>query len=429
MPGDSAASGPARSAHPAVREVLRDPLWQLAASRLTTGERHEILARLVTGDGTSGDAIAVSIELAAPSTTALIGTLAASGARVVNVGDHTVEAFVAANRLAAIARLDAVRAVRPIRRHAVTAQASPAVALHGSNVWQAAGLTGKGVKVGIIDGGFEGIEALLGTEVPAAIHAHCYTSPGSFTTKLADCANGETHGTAVAEAVSAMAPGIDLYVADPISRLDEQRAVAWMTGNGVRIVNASFFSGLMFDGPGDGTSPYGDSMYALVDQAVAGGALWVNAAGNAGDSGWTGAWTDADGNDWLDFAPGVEVDSMTLATGTDVTVAIRWADPWGESANNYDLALYSGSTRVASSTDVQDGQWRPVRGPRVPGRDPGSVRHQDPARLGRTDVAHAAPGGHERGRQAQPSGRRGNPAHAGRQHEPGDGRGGCRERR
>ena len=182
---------------------------------------------------------------------------------------------------------------------------------------------------------------------------------GTFTTAIADCANGETHGTAVAEAVFDMAPGVDLYVADPISRLDEQRTVAWMIGNGIRVINASFLSGLMFEGPGDGTSPYSDSMYALVDQAVAGGALWVNAAGNAGDSGWTGAWTDGDGDGLLDFAPGVRADSMTLAAGTDVTVAIRWADPWGASANNYDLELYSGSTEVASSTDVQAGSGDP----------------------------------------------------------------------
>jgi hypothetical protein len=182
---------------------------------------------------------------------------------------------------------------------------------------------------------------------------------GSFTTNLADCTNGETHGTAVAEAIFDMAPGVDLYVADPISSLDQQRAVTWMTGEGIRIINASFFSGLIFEGPGDGTSPYGDSLYALVDQAVAAGALWVNAAGNAGDSGWTGAWTDADNNGRLEFAPGVEVDSMTLAAGADVTVAIRWADPWGASANNYDLELYSGSTLVASSTDVQAGAGDP----------------------------------------------------------------------
>jgi hypothetical protein len=352
-----AAAAPA--AHPPPREVLREPLWRLASPRLSASERRELMAGLVSDDRAAGPAIAVSIELVAPATPAVTGALAAAGARVANVAGRTVEAYVSPDRLATVAGLDAVWAIRPVRHPALSADASPVVALHGSDAWQAAGLTGTGVKVGIIDGGFADMAALLGTKLPATVHAHCYTSVGSFTTNLADCANGETHGTAVAEAVFDMAPGIDLYVADPISSLDEQRAVTWMTSNGIRIINASFFSGLIFEGPGDGTSPYSNSLYALIDQAVSGGSLWVNAAGNGGDSGWTGAWSDADNNGWLDFAPGDDVDSMTLAAGADVTVAIRWADPWGASANNYDLALYSGSTRVGSSTDVQSGAGDP----------------------------------------------------------------------
>ena len=358
--GGTVAGGAAgTSAHPPAREVLREPLWQLVSARLSPNERLQLMAGLVTDVRTAGPAIAVSIELSAPATGVVISALAADGARVVNVAERTIEAFVAPDRLATVAGLAAVRAIRPIRHSATAGSVSPAVALHGSGAWQAAGLTGTGVKVGIIDGGFAGIEARLGTELPATVHAHCYTSVGSSTTNLADCANGETHGTAVAEAVFDMAPGVDLYVADPISRLDEQRAVTWMTANGVQVINASFYSGQIFEGAGDGTSPYDNALYALVNHAVAGGALWVNAAGNAGDAGWTGPWTDADTNGWLDFAPGDEMDSMTLAAGANVTVAIRWADPWGASANNYDLVLYSGATRVASSTDVQAGAGDP----------------------------------------------------------------------
>ena len=358
--GSTAAGGATvPSGHPPPREVLREPLWQLTTTQLSPSERRRLMAGLVTDDRTAGPAIAVSIELGAPATAALVDALAADGARVVNVAERTIEAYVSPDGLATVAGLDAVRAIRPIRHPAATGYVSPAVALHGSSAWQAAGLTGSGVKVGIIDGGFADIAVRLGTELPATVHAHCYTSVGSFTTNLADCANGETHGTAVAEAIFDMAPGVDLYLADPLSRLDEQRAVAWMTGDGIRIINASSYSGQIFEGPGDGTSPYSNSAYALVDQAVAGGALWVNAAGNSGDAGWTGAWVDADNNGWLDFAPGDEVDSMTLAAGADVTVAIRWADPWGASANNYDLTLYSGSTPVASSTDVQAGAGDP----------------------------------------------------------------------
>ncbi len=353
--------GPAAgaSAHPSPREILREPLWQLASGRISTAERSRLVAGLVTDDRSGDPAVAVAIELDSTMASSTLDALTSAGARVVNRAGRTVEAYVATDRLATLAGVDTVRAIRPIRRRPATGTVSPVVALHGSTAWQAAGLTGTGVKVGIIDGGFAGIASRLGSDVPAVVHAHCYTGVGSFTSNLADCANGETHGTAVAEAIFDMAPEIDLYVADPISSLDEQRAVAWMTGNGVRIVNASFFSGLIFEGPGDGTSPYGDSLYGLVDRAVAAGALWVNAAGNAGDSGWTGAWSDTNSNGLLEFAPGVETDSMTLAAGADVTLAIRWADPWGASANNYDLELYSGSTLVASSRDVQAGAGDP----------------------------------------------------------------------
>jgi hypothetical protein len=360
VPARGAAAGAtASSAHPTPSEVLREPLWRLASGGLSTSESRQLMAGLVTDAGSAGPTIAVSIELGASATGPATDLLAAAGARVVNVAGPTVEAYVPPDRLAALAGLDTVRAIRPIRRLAGTGHVSPAVALHGSSTWQAAGLDGAGVKVGIIDGGFSGMAARLGSELPATVHALCYTSVGSSTTSLADCANGETHGTAVAEAIFDMAPGVSLYVADPISRLDEQHAITWMTDNGIRVINASFYSGEIFEGPGDGTSPHSNSLYQMVNQAVAGGALWVNAAGNTGDSGWTGPWADADNSGWLDFAPGVKADSMTLAAGDDVTVAIRWADPWGASANNYDLALYYGSTEVASSTDVQAGAGDP----------------------------------------------------------------------
>ena len=358
-PGGADGSAAVASAHLRPDEVLRAPLWQLATGGLSTANRRQLLADLVIDGQPADPAIAVTIDLDGPLTGPSLDALVGAGARVVNRAARTVDVYVATDRLVAISLIDGVHSIRPIRRRPATGAVSPVATLHGSAAWQAAGLTGTGVKVGIIDGGFAGIAPLLGTGVPAAVHAHCYTAVGTFTANLADCANGESHGTAVAEAVYDMAPGIDLYLADPISSLDEQKAVTWMTANGVRIINASFFSGLIFEGPGDGTSPYGDSLYALVDQAVAAGALWVNAAGNAGDSGWTGPWTDPDNDGLLDFAPGIDTDSMTLAAGADVTVAIRWADPWGASSNNYDLELYSGSILVASSTDVQAGAGDP----------------------------------------------------------------------
>jgi hypothetical protein len=284
--------------------------------------------------------------------------LARAGARVVNVGSRTVEAYVAPESLAALAGVADVRSVRAIPRHRPS-YVSLGASLHGASSWQTAGITGAGVRVGIIDAGFSGLLARIGTELPTSLHARCYTAVGSFSSDLATCENGEVHGTAVAETAADMAPGMELFVADPISTLDTQQTVAWMIANGVRVINASWSSSYLFDGPGDGTSPYADSTYALVDQAVAGGALWVNSAGNQGDQGWTGSWADADGDGLLEWSGGDELNRITLAAGDQVAVAIRWADPWGASTNDYDLQLVLGTTVVEWSDDPQAGEADP----------------------------------------------------------------------
>ncbi|MEO5918021.1 MAG: S8 family serine peptidase, partial [Candidatus Limnocylindrales bacterium] len=342
-----------------VQQVLRGSLRRLAAGGITPPMREELLRGTVTAGSASALEVAVTFHLDGPTDPALLAELARRGARVANVASGVVEAYVSPDDLVALAQVAGVRSVRPILAIHPTGFVSPAVALHGANTWQTAGYTGAGVKIGIIDGGFTGLAARLGTELPATVQAHCYTSVGSFTTDLSGCDNGETHGTAVAETVFDMAPGAQFYVASPKSRLDEKAAVAWMTSNGVKVINASFLSGGVFDGPGDGTSPYSNASYAVVNQTTAAGALWVNSAGNSGDAGWTGGWTDVDANGWLEFATGDERNSVTLAAGQEITVAIRWADPWRASANDYDLALYSGDTKVASGEDVQAGAGDP----------------------------------------------------------------------
>ena len=348
-----------RSTRADASEILRGPLRRLASGRLSQIEQRSLLRGTVTGGTTLRPEVAVTVHFDETVSAPMIAALASAGARIANVGSQDVEAYVSADRLAALAHVAGIRSIRPILADRPAGYVSPAVALHGSNTWQAAGITGSGIKVGIIDGGFSGLAARLGTDLPVTVQAHCYTSVGSFTTDLAGCDNGETHGTAVAETVFDMAPGVELYIASPMSPLGDQQAAAWMTANGVRIINASSVSGYIFDGPGDGTSPYPSSAYGAVNQAIAAGALWVNAAGNSGDAGWTGAWTDTNANGWLEFANGDERNTVTLAAGDDITVAIRWADPWGASSNDYDLTLYSGSTPVAWGEDPQTGTGDP----------------------------------------------------------------------
>ena len=122
-----------------------------------------------------------------------------------------------------------------------------------------------------------------------------------------------------------------------------------MTGNGVRVINYSRTSSVLMDGMGDGTSPYSDSDYALLDAAVAGGALFVASAGNSGDAYWGGPSTDVDLDGRVEFGPGMEDNSLRLERGQTVLVSLRWADP----ASDYDVGLWRDGILVTGSAEDQ----------------------------------------------------------------------------
>lgn len=348
---------PKPSLAPAVREVLRGGLGRVAAA--ARAGRTPNTGGMIGRDRGGTPEVAVTVDVL-PGTAARVATgLRRQRATVTSTAATTVEGYLPLRSLDAAAAISGVRAIRPVYRRLHGAFVTPAINLYGAPAWQAAGFDGAGIKVGIIDVGFEGIVRLIGTEIPANVIARCFRAFGMFTTDLADCENGVDHGTAVAELVVDMAPGATLYIADPESPSDYRDTIRWMTSEGVRIVNLSAVSGYIFDGPGDGTAGTPDSTYEEVDLAVDLGALWVNSAGNQGDTGWSGPWIDADGDDTLDWAPGDEGNTIHLEQGQQIRVAMRWPDEWGASANDYDIALFSGDTVMAVGGDFQTGAGDP----------------------------------------------------------------------
>jgi subtilisin family serine protease len=299
--------------------------------------------------------IAVSVELGSAPDQLTRAALHAAGLTLRGSWRTTIEGYVAPSRLHDIVGVSGVLSVTPIRRPQASAYVGPGPALHGATAWQQAGLRGTGVKIGILDGGFSGFAGLMGSELPSTVQARCYAQIGSPSANLADCVTpGDTHGTAVAESILAMAPGASLYVSNAQSPADLAAATRWMTAAGVRIIN--FSQAGVPQGMGDGASPYTNSAYALVDLAVAGGALFVAAAGNAGETSWMGPATDADANGWVDFAPGQEADSLDLRAGDEIMAATRWAS----AASDYDLSIWQGTTKLAESADLQSATRDPL---------------------------------------------------------------------
>ncbi len=197
---------------------------------------------------------------------------------------------------------------------------------HGVDAWHRKGLDGSGVKVGIIDWGFRGINddldlpdlVIVGDKENPNWNALCQpvhmsTWPhGSLIQLVSDpCeplfgALGRgvdmDHGVNVAELVQDMAPGAELYFAQANSPRQLYEAADWLNDQNVDVIVHA--GGWPYDGPGDGTSPFTVSVYEnspttggnehspyryypsplnTVDEFVkdSSGPVWINAAGNA----------------------------------------------------------------------------------------------------------------------------------------------------
>ena len=329
----------------------------------------------------SGESVAVTIYLSG-NVDEVVSFLEDNGGDPRNVGEDYTEAYVPVTLLGQVSvqpgviRVQEIVPPQPVQTFQRITGHGPAV--HGSPAWNQAGYSGQGVKVGIIDIGFRGLTSLMGTELPATVQARCYTDIGEFTQNLADCEAAEPvsdttlpecleavqrgavldadHGTIVAESVLDIAPGVELYISQPGSRADLQDASEWMASQGVSVINYSV--GWIFDGPGDGTSPSSISPLRTVDQSVASGVIWVNAAGNSGQRAWFGGYSNPDGDGLISFGgQNDEVMDIPVRACRTYTVQLRWEDTWEGASTDLNLYLYNKYTGefVPSSEDEQSG--------------------------------------------------------------------------
>lgn len=151
------------------------------------------------------------------------------------------------------------------------------VAKTNADDWHAAGFTGAGVKIGIIDGFDQTLwnAAQSAGEVPSPSGTLCRFI--GVTLEFWFCNSGilgTSHGVGVAEIIHEMAPDAQLYLATVLTTTDLQAAVDYFDAQGVNVISRSLTS--PYDGPGNGTGP----MATVIDNAVADGMTWFNSGGN-----------------------------------------------------------------------------------------------------------------------------------------------------
>lgn len=228
-------------------------------------------------------------------------------------------------------------------------------AIHKAPEVRTLGYDGTGVKVGVISDGVTSRNTSIASgDLPAQITIHP-TQPGS----------GD-EGTAMLEIIHDIAPGASLYFAGGLGGLPTSvemvSAINWMRQQGVHVIvdDIGFFTEPYFqDGP----------VAIAVRDAVANGHVYCTAAGNECDKHYQGLYVDSDGtgpNNFHDFKLGSGTDDLLnviVGPQQTLTVRLQWDDPFGQSANDYDIHLFDFQSLQyvgLAGQNVQDGNDDPV---------------------------------------------------------------------
>ncbi len=307
------------------------------------------------------------------SATSAVETIPQLGGRVIGRYKTWIDAWVSIEMLDEIATLSGVSLVRePIRVLPIEQQQKPTrspvlaglvqsqgVSLSNADDWHAAGITGSGVKVAVIDSFKDYTLAQAEGELPADI------------TIYGEIDLGNIHGTAVAEIIYDMAPNVELTFATPIIEQaypEEPLQIATARGmatlivelaqSGNQIISSSF--GPMQAGPGDGTGILADAVRTAHDTF---GTLYIQAAGNHANLHWDGVFTDTNQDGWHEFTSypiDPEINWIGFFdSGEVIWVSLRW-DDWPVSDQDYDLYLVRYPDDIVDrSTIVQNGTQPP----------------------------------------------------------------------
>jgi subtilisin family serine protease len=362
LPGDAAKSRPGKTSpiYPTLDSGLNRILTDL--DPLETAEHLGFRVR----DGRV-QIVAVTVE---ESEGDLMSWLGSRDAKHISSFGNLVQAFVAPDVLYELEWHHLVRFVRkpdyiarppqsePSPKTKMVTYTSQGVAAMNANSWHNNGFTGQGVKVGIIDVGYQGYSSLLGTDLPSA---------SKVTTKSLGGTNFESggpHGTACAEIVYDVAPGISqMYLAAVSSGVDMGNALIWLDEQDVDIITMSIGSDLT-GGPADGAGP----MAQLIDSVVANGRIVAISAGNSAQDHWQGGWSDPDADNWLNFTTADEINSITnlarterlwIPAGEEITANLVW-NQWESPTTDLDFCLYrndgeSDPVQEVCSEDIQNG--------------------------------------------------------------------------
>ena len=356
------ASGQPLTANSPQEVLPRELQGMLAARRLRLTDAGEVQVFVIVADASAGTRNALE-------------TLGTQIERV-DEDANIVQAWVPAGRLRQIANLPSVRTVRLPDYAFVNAgsiQSEGDAVMNSDDVRTTFGVDGTAVTVGVISDGMAGLAASQGTgDLPAVDTATCNTFGGDPGAEGAE-------GTAMLEIVHDIAPGASLMFGNFgfATVLDFNAAVDCLAANADVVVDDIGWFGV---GPYDGTSLVSANTAAALNGPgpIRG---YYTSVGNGAISHYQESYVDSGFNitvppAFINFWDAHEFDVMggpkgtkhagqvsapadfnrfVLVPGGSASIILEWDDPWGSSANDYDLFFGVAPDIFVCSGDTQDG--------------------------------------------------------------------------
>ena len=277
-----------------------------------------------------------------------------------------VRAHVATADLLSLASSPDVKQLRDPERFStnVGAVTSQGYVSHGANRVIAAGTTGSGVRVGVLS------DSASAARVSALIASGDLPADTIVVPNQAGPTTGEDEGAAMMEIVHDIAPGAKLVFATAYSTQAQFaaniRALRYTYGCDIIVDDITYFAEGAFQD---------DTVALAVNDVTANGALYFSAAANSGNltSGTSGTWEG-------DFSSGGPASGLLVGDGTvhnfgttaapvysdaltaaSTYISLKWSDPLGGSANDYDLYVLNaaGTAVIATSGAAQTGTQNP----------------------------------------------------------------------
>lgn len=328
-----------------------DPrLWQLA----TSGESDTRDLAVAKGLGTVVDGQMVAVALLtsdSQSEDEARRSVEAAGGTVQTSTDGVVYAMMPVGQLNALSESDSLDYIAPQPEYSMLGQSagsaaytSEGIAISRATLLHQRGIRGRGVRVGIIDGGFRGYRELQTRgKLPAPTSTRAFNRSMSLD-------NGTVHGTGCAEIIHEMAPGAELFLAS-VDGTEGQiiQAAQWLIEQRVDVINFSMGSPQRGDGK--------DVLSRLVEKTTQEhGILWLVSAGNEADAHWAGNGANVHANGLLRTTPDGGNAVVIKARSSALWLFLRW-DDWGTDpsrpAANEDLDLFV-------FTQTGNGKWEAV---------------------------------------------------------------------